>query len=34
MAAKLAFCKSQVISIIDVTDLTLDADSFSSGYYR
>jgi len=32
MAAKLALCKSWFISIVDVTDLTLDAASFSSMY--
>ena len=32
MAAKVALCKSRFISIVDVTDLTLDAASFSSMY--
>jgi len=32
MAAKLALCKSWFIDIIDVTDLTLDAASFSGMY--
>jgi len=32
MAAKLALCKLRFISIVDVTDLTLDAACFSSMY--
>jgi len=33
MAAKLALCKSRFISIVDVTDLTLDAASFNFQQY-